>query len=137
MRYRQRSSSGDMIYGHGSADFFIDSPQAVQQAVVTGLRLFLGEFFLDTSAGMPWLTQVIGPNTRSTYDNAIKNQILSTTGVTGIANYSSSLNPTTRLLTVSVTVQSAYGNIAIAIPFVPPYLGGFGVGGFAVAGFGE
>jgi hypothetical protein len=76
LRYRTLTPTGDMTFGFGSANFLVNSPQTVQQATVTGLKLFLGEWFLNTSVGMPWNTQVIGNNTQALYDNAAKSQIL-------------------------------------------------------------
>lgn len=128
MRVRAQDSSGDYTFGQDNQNFFVNSPEAVAQLVVTGLKLFQGEWFLDTSVGMPWMTDVIGFNTQSLYDTAIQNQILNTQGVTGIENYSSSLNMETRHLEISCTILTAFGfaNIATGIPFIPPE-GGYGV----------
>ena len=139
MRVRKTDVSGDMTYGHGSADFWVDVPQLTVQKIITGLNLFLGDFFLNTTAGMPWLQQVIGFGTGSLYDAAIQQQILTTPSVTAINAYSSSLNPTTRKLTVNVEGQSLFGPFSLTVetPFALPPLSGFGVGGFSQNGFGQ
>lgn len=131
MRYRALDSTGDATFGQGSANFLINSSQAVEQAVLTGLRLWQGQWFYDTNAGMPWLQQVIGANTQSQYDAAIQAQIKSTTGVTGIDNYKSSLNNVTRHLVVNVNGQSLYGPFSISTS-IPVVSGGFGVTPFGV-----
>ena len=138
MRVRQMDSSGDYTFGRGSANFLVDSAEMVVQKILTGLMLFQGEFFLNTSAGMPWKTRVLGFGTQSLYDNAIKNQIRSTAGVTSITSYTSSLNKTTRLLTVIVGGQSAFGpfSLTTALSFAPPPLGGYGVGGLGMNPYG-
>ena len=55
MRVRKQDSvTGDMQFGHGSADFWHNVPEAVGQSVMTRLLLFAGEWFLDISEGTPW-----------------------------------------------------------------------------------
>ena len=63
MRYRKLDARGDMIFGHGSADYYRDQPEAVAQAAVTRLRLKLGEWFADTSDGTNWDGAVLGRHT--------------------------------------------------------------------------
>lgn len=107
MRNRMMDANYDMVFGHGPLDFFVDNNQAVAQAIRTTLLLFQGEWFLDTTVGVPWLTEVVGINTAATYDVVIKSAILGVPGVSEIATYSSSLN--NNLLTVNVTVTTTYG----------------------------
>lgn len=114
MRYRKLDANGDYSFGHQQADFYIDQPEAVAQAVETGLQLFLGEWFIDTSAGMPWRTDVLGKYTQNAYDLAIKQQIANTQGVNSLDAYSSSRDPSTRRLTVSATITTAYGSAQVA-----------------------
>jgi hypothetical protein len=100
-------ANGDMTFGSSQQNFLVNSPEAVGQLVLTRLKLIQGEWFLDTTAGVPWKTQILGRNTGSTYDQAIKACILGTPGVTSIASYSSSL--VNRKLTVTATINTAYG----------------------------
>ena len=109
MKYRALDANGDMTFGQGSQNFLVDSPVAVAQLVKTRLGLFQGEWFLDVTEGMPWATQVLGAHTNATYDLAIQECILDTEGVTEIVSYSSVRNPVTRALTVTVTLNTAYG----------------------------
>jgi hypothetical protein len=134
MRYRALTSTGDYRFGHGKQDFLVDSPATVAQAIQTGLLLFQGEWFLDIEAGMPWGTQVLGYGTQPLYDTVIKSKILSITGVKSIITYSSSLSRAKRALTVSVTVDTAFGITSVTTTIGG---GGFGVGGFGERGFGE
>jgi hypothetical protein len=108
MRVRAMSASGDMTFGQGSANFLVSSPAAVAQLVLTRLRLWTGQWFLDLSAGTPWLTQVLGTGTAALYDAAIRTTILTTPGVLGIASYSSSVNRAARVLTVNATLNTVY-----------------------------
>lgn len=112
MRYRALDANGDMTFGQGSGNFLINSPEAVGQAVMTRLRLLTGEWFLDVEAGTPYSTQILGRNTTATYDQAIRERILDTEGVTDLVNYSSSL--VGRRLSVAATINTIYGETTIS-----------------------
>ncbi|TDV39519.1 hypothetical protein C7405_101638 [Paraburkholderia caballeronis] len=113
MRYRKQDADGDYVFGGSADDFLVNTPDAVAQAVLTRLRLLQGEWFLDTTAGMPWQTQVLGKNTMATADPAIRQCILGTQGVTALGNYSSSYDPDTRALSVAVTIDTIYGQTTV------------------------
>jgi hypothetical protein len=113
MRYRKLDADGDYVFGGGAADFLVNTPGAVAQAVLTRLRLLRGEWFLDTTAGMPWATDVLGKYTGATYDAAIRQCILGTQGVTEITRYLSSADSGTRKLTVTVTINTLYGTTTL------------------------
>jgi hypothetical protein len=137
MRVRALDANGDMMFGHSLADFLVDSPQAVLQCVLTTLKLYQGEWFLDTTAGTPWNTQVLGAGTQSLYDNAIRSSILSVTGVTGISSYSSSFDATTRRLTVTAVVETQFGQVSLSpVSLAAPLTQGYGVGPYVANPFG-
>ena len=111
MRYRALTATGDYQIGQGSANFLVNSPACVAQAVLTRLDLWQGQWFLDTTFGMPWLTDVIGKNTGGLYDIAIQQYILATQGVNQIQGYSSYLNRTKRSLSISIQdLVTIYGS---------------------------
>lgn len=114
MRYRKLDAEGDYTFGNQQADFHRDSPLAVAQAVRTRLLLNQGEWFIDTAAGMPWATQVLGERTTGTRDGAIKKRILGTAGVTQIDTYASEFDPSTRKLVVTVTITTRYGQTSLS-----------------------
>ena len=111
MRYRKLDADGDYVLG-ATAAFLVNTPEAVAQAVATRLRLIRGEWFLDTTAGMPW-DQVLGKHTQGTADSAIRQCILGTQGVAEITEYASTLDPNTRAMTVSATITTIYGTTTI------------------------
>ncbi|MBN3822360.1 hypothetical protein G3O00_01850 [Burkholderia sp. Ac-20384] len=113
MKYRKQDADGDYVFGGGANDFLVNTPEAVAQAVLTRLRLLRGEWFLDTTVGMPWATDVLGKYTSGTYDSAIRQCILGTQGVTEITSYSSSVDPSTRELTVAATITTIYGTTTV------------------------
>lgn len=118
MRYRALDANGDMTWGGNSGNFLINRAEAVVQALQTRLKLWAGEWFLDVTAGVPYLTQVFGKHTQATADAAIKATILNTNGVTGIASYSSTLDHATRRYAVQASINTQFtGSQTVPIIF--------------------
>jgi hypothetical protein len=115
MRYRALTATGDSTAFSGNTLFLINEPSAVAQAVMTRLNLWQGQWFLDTTLGMPWLQQVIGKNTQAARDAAIQNTILGTPGVNQILSYSSEV--VDRKMTVTCTIDTIYGVEPITTSF--------------------
>lgn len=114
MRYRKLDVNGDYTIGQGEANFWINEPGAVAQSIETRLRLWQGEWFLDTTDGTPWLQQVMGVRTGPTYDLAIRQRILETVGVSSIASYASTLSHDKRNLSVIGTVITVFSSDPVA-----------------------
>ena len=104
MQYRQLSATGDYLIG---LPFLANSPQCVGQAIVTRLKLWQGEWFLNTAYGTPWLQNILGRSQNP--DAYIKARILGTPGVTSLLAYLSSYNGQNRSLSVSGSVVTLYG----------------------------
>jgi hypothetical protein len=115
LRYRKLDADGDYLFGSGFDNFYIDQPEAVAQAVATRLKLWLGEWFVDQTIGMPWLTEVVGTGTMSLYDGAIRSHIIDTQGVRRIVNYSSILNRDARALRVTALIDTVYGRTTLTV----------------------
>lgn len=113
MRYRKLDENGDYTFGRSGADFLVDSPEAVNQAISTRLRLWKGEWSLDVTKGTPYPDRVLGFNTAAVYDQAIKERLLGTQGVLQIAEYASTADTTQRHLSVAATVDSIYGTATL------------------------
>jgi hypothetical protein len=118
MIIRIQDENGDMTFGNGSLNFYDNSPEGAAQAIQTALLLWYGEWFLDNTVGVPYLENVLGKNSQASADLEIKDQILSvqvidngvsTQLVNSIDNYLSSLDPVTRKLTLSATLNTIYG----------------------------
>lgn len=117
MRYRRLTTDGDYQFGHGGADYLVDSAALVAQSVKTRLLLMQGEWFLDVTEGTPYSTEILGTGTQSLYDLAIQTRVLETEGVAqnGISDYSSSL--VERDLTVSMTLNTIFGAVPVEVIF--------------------
>jgi len=115
MRYRRLDANGDMQFGHGQADFLINSPECVAQWVMTRLRLGLGEWFADLREGTPWATQVLGERTQQTRDVVVLGRVQTTGGVLGVLGYVSSQDPDTRTWSAAMSVNTVYGAVQLAM----------------------
>ena len=108
MIYRQLDANGDMVFGQGAGNFFKDVPEATGQAISTKLKLFQGEWFIYTTAGVPWESQVFGFGTIPFYDFVIQDTIASAPGFSSLVNYSSYIDQK-RNVSISATVNTIYG----------------------------
>ena len=116
MRYRKMSAAGDYVFGRSLRDFWIDQPEAVAQAALTRLELYVGDWYLDRADGTPWRTDVLGKGTEATRDPAIQLRVIQTPGVIGLPFYASRLERDTRVFYAAMTIDTAYGQISLAGP---------------------
>ncbi len=115
MRYRKLDPAGDYQMGHGAADYHVNTPEGVAQAVKTRLALLAGEWFLDLTEGTPYATHVWGKHTRDTYDPILRRRILRTEGVSELVSYESTFDPQTRKITVFAEISTVYGPTPVNI----------------------
>lgn len=113
MRYRRLDVSGDMTFGSQQADFLRNTPETVAQAVITRLKLWLGEWFIDQSEGTPFQQAVLGKHTRNSIEPAIRSRILETQGVSSIDSFDLSINADERIVTINATISTQYGAAAV------------------------
>lgn len=113
MRYRKLDKDGDMLFGRGQADYMRDTPDAVAQAVLTRLRLWTGEWWLDTTVGTPYQQAVLGTGKRKTVEPAIRARILDTQGCTGIVAFSIAFDDDARVAKISATINTEYGQAKV------------------------
>lgn len=109
MRYRRLSETGDMTFGSQQADFLRNTPETVAQAVVTRLNLWAGEWFLDQADGTPYVQAALGKYTSQTIEPAIRQRILETENVTGIAAFDLQFDPDNRKVTIQAMIDTAFG----------------------------
>jgi hypothetical protein len=110
MRYRKLSPTGDYTFGGSQLNFWINVPEAVAQAVQTTLKLWLGEWYLNVNAGVPYPEGVIGEHSQAEADATIKGIIQNVQGVNTLTNYTSEIDPVTRAYqTTGGTLNTIYG----------------------------
>jgi hypothetical protein len=85
---------------------------AIRQHLRTKLGLFLGEWFLDTTIGVPWFRDVLVKNPNIVViQDMLKDQILSTQGVIEITRFDFDYQSANRFLRVDFTVLTTEGFI--------------------------
>ena len=101
-----------MSFGAGIADYAIEA-EACAQAVTTRLLLLMGEWFLDTGSGVPYLNDImIRPANMPVVESIIKKTIIETEGVATLTDFRMSVDRNTRRLAIQATVTTIYGSVA-------------------------
>lgn len=109
MKVRALSDTNDWQFGYPSSQFLVNTPAAVAQTILCRLRLLQGEWILDTTQGTPYSTQILGKHAQAAADLAFREVILDTLGVVSIDAFSSTLDASTRIYSMSCTVTTLYG----------------------------
>lgn len=115
MRYRKLSPDNDYTFGNGQLDFYRDEPAAVGQSAMTRLLLWLGEWFLDTDEGTPYLQGILGKHSQAVADATIQSRVLQGQGVVDIQNYASVVDPETRGMDVTLNLDTIYGPTQVQV----------------------
>jgi len=115
LRVRKQTASGDYSFGNSQLDFYKDVPAGPGQVASTVFQLFLGEWFLDLTTGTPFFQSIFGFHSKQLADRTIQDRILSAQGVTGIVDYTSTIDPDTRQISVTTTIDTLYGQTTIQL----------------------
>lgn len=113
MRYRREDADGDYMFGRGDNTWLVNSPEAVAQAVKTRFLLWYGQWFLDTTAGTPWIQSVLGKQKPETYNLAIRQRLLETPGVKAIQAFDTTMDSATRRVVFTATIDTIYGTTTV------------------------
>lgn len=90
------------------------SADQVIQSLKIRLQTIKGEWFLDTTAGLPYYEDILVKNPNlPNIDNIIKAQIIDTDDVEEILEYTSSFDSAGRSFSVSFRVRSIYGEVEL------------------------
>lgn len=109
MLVRRLDENFDMTFGQGLSNFAIES-EAVAQNVRTRLLLVLGEWFLDTEDGVPYLEKIfIKPEDLAQVEAILKARISETEGVQTLFDFQLLFERSTRSVTITATLQTIYG----------------------------
>lgn len=115
----------------------VNEESSVAQRVRFALRLNQGEWFLNTTVGLPYFSTILVKNPNVTaIDALIRATATSVPGVAKVSSYSSEFGGiATNNLSVTFTVQTDIGEQVVDTIELPPsgsaagLLGGFGIGG--------
>lgn len=93
----------------------VDQAEQVRQQILIKLKLWTGEWFLDTEFGTPYLPSILGKQlTLSGAVAAIRKSIMEVKGVRQIVDFSYNFDNATRKLNVSFTAETDYGKVEVA-----------------------
>jgi hypothetical protein len=106
--------NGDYTFGFSS--FYTDA-DAVTQAIQTKLLMFQGEWWEDTTDGLPMFQQILGTNggtpNVTAVDLIVQSRIVETPNVNNIVSYTSSYKNKT--YTAPAVVNTTYGNVTVGV----------------------
>ena len=92
----------------------VDKAEQVRQQLLIKLKLWQGEWFLDTEFGTPYLQQILGKQlTLSGALAALRKSILEVEGARQILSFSYKFNNSTRKLEVEFTADTPYGIVEV------------------------
>jgi len=110
MLVRALDSNHDFQFGRGKQSYFADLA-ALKQSVGTRLLQWKNNCFFAMDDGVDW-NNLLDIGTKAALDLDIKRVILQTGGVLRISAYESTLDSTTRAMSVSCTISTIYGDLA-------------------------
>lgn len=91
----------------------VEGAQRIQQSVGIRLRTWLGEWYLNTAHGVPYLEGVLGKNRRPEMVEAIlRSQILQVNGVKSIKTFTIRLDDRTRKSVIDFSADTIEGLIS-------------------------
>lgn len=94
----------------------IEGVESLAENIDQRLKLFKAKYFMDITAGVPYLEEIIkkpiDPGLVATILNA---EILKETEVTGIGQVDVSLDRETRKLKYAATINSIFGNLEVTV----------------------
>lgn len=103
--------TGDLVVQNGDLMIVNNGERVAQQVLIT-LREWLGEWFLKTSDGVPYLEYILVKNPNEAHVRQILSEaIQSVEGVKGVTELEFSFNRILRTLTVSYEIDTDYGFI--------------------------
>ena len=110
MKVSGLDSEADWVFGKDKHSYKSGS-DAIKQNVVTRLRSFYNDWFLDVDFGIPWLTLLGTRNNENQVKRAISKSILETTGIMNISKLEFVYTSDDRVLQVSVSYTDVYGTL--------------------------
>jgi hypothetical protein len=88
----------------------------VAQRLVIRLKTFLGEWFIDTTYGLPYFERILTKNvSKTTVDNILRENIFDEPGVLEIQKFTSEFNAAARTYSCSFTVLTREGAASVEV----------------------
>lgn len=110
-----QDADGDLVIQNGALVLFTDAQLEVAQRVTQRLRTFFGEWFLDTTVGVPWIQQIFQKGTNiGIIEALVKQAIVGTPGVLQLTAFNMSLG-SNRTATITFQARSVSGNVDVTV----------------------
>jgi hypothetical protein len=110
------NAEGDYSFGQNKQNF-VNTREAVGQAVKTRLKLLYSEWWEDIEDGLPLFEQILAVpatgNNKQLVDKIVQDRIQNTLNVTGISTFQSVFDSKTRTYTFTCNIDTVYGQINI------------------------
>lgn len=88
----------------------------VAQRLTIRLRTWLGEWFINTTYGVPYATRILTKvASKTTVDNILREQILDEPGVLQIEKFTSSFDPSSRTYSCEFSVLTREGSASVTV----------------------
>lgn len=114
MRDIALASDGDLDVSAGDLSL-LDGAARVRQQIQIKLKLWRGEWFLDTEFGTPYLSAILGKQlTLSGALAAIRQSILEIDGVIALDAFTYNYDARARSLSVTFTARTSYGLVEVS-----------------------
>ncbi len=99
----------------------VEGVDEIAQIIKQNLQTVLGEWFLDTTLGLPWFTEIFEKgNSQKNIDNVIINQIALSPGVISLVQYSSDVsNRAAREMTIEFQAYTVEGILDFSTILTP------------------
>ncbi len=102
----------------GNQMSLVDGPQEVLQLLRNNLRFFQDEDPLDPGMGVPYFQQILDKATSPATSEAIlKNVVQNTDGVKDVLGFSLTVDPATRLASITFTATTDGGPVPVSESF--------------------
>lgn len=112
--YDLKMVNGDFVL---TSDANAQGTNSIVQQIVTRLRWFLGEWFLNVEGGTPWFQSILRHDAdQASVDAILQEVILSTPGVLVLTAYNTEANLAKRTYRVSFTAQTTSGTVSYSLP---------------------
>lgn len=92
----------------------VDGIEAVRQQVLVKLKLWRGEWFLDTEFGTPWISRILGKQiSLSGAITALQTSILEVDGTVKFLEFNFNFDRATRDIRIDFVLDTIYGTVEI------------------------
>lgn len=116
MTQLKQDVDGDILFENNQFSL-VEGEDEIRQRLIQNLKTFLGEWFLDTTIGVPYHQLIFVKDTpASVVEDLLKDEILNTVDVIGLNRFEPlDLDRGPRLLSVDFEVQTIFGPLALEV----------------------